>query len=281
MQDAAPNDAAPSDAMDDAGQDASQPPVDTLTSNRDRLLGSYLDFLKTSASAPQSNGLSGSNVSTVCDIWQQLDPSSKATFLTITARLQGSLLGSDDHSALFHVTKLYRVTGGQGATMNDPGSCGGGEYNRMMMAMDGTLHGALLAANQHQGAVQGNGKRDLADVPQGGFWRDSHDLAGAHSPFDTSDETEQGAPRGQTHYFADVASSAANAPLGRMDLTSLVDPLALEMDHDYDCIHSSNPLCTYIAYGPLCLPQPQALGTDIYVQTYGDFNAAYVPTGCP
>src|SRR5207248_1335698 len=141
---------------------------------RDRLLKTYFDFLKANAMQPQSNGLSGANVSRPCDVWQKLDPSARAVFLTITARMQGSRLGVDGSSMLFHVTKLYRVSGGQGATANDPGSCGGGEYNRMIMSMDAALHDAQLAANQHKGATQQNGKRDIADVVQSSWWRDSH-----------------------------------------------------------------------------------------------------------
>jgi len=260
--------------------DAAGPPPDTLDENRDRLLGTYLDYLKANAQEPQSNGLSGSNVSSVCDLWQKLAPSAQAVFLTLTARMQGSALGDDGSSMLSHITKVYRIVGGQDATATDPGSCGGGEYNRMIMSMDAHLSSAQRAASEHKGAVQGNGQPDIADVPAGGFWRDSHDLGGAHAPFDLSDETEQGAPRGQTQYFSDPTSALAGAPLGRMDLTSLVDPYAVEMDQDYDCVHSSNPSCSYITYGPFCFPQPSALGTDIYTQSYGSFEPGWQPSGC-
>lgn len=257
-------------------------PTDTLDGNRDRLLGTYYDYLKASAQTPQSNGLSSANVASVCDVWSKLDPSSQAVFLTITRRLQGSILGQDGSSMLLHVTKLYRVTGGQNATKNDPGSCGGGEFNRMIMSMDKELHDAQTAANQHKGAKQGNGQYDIADAPtKGTFWRDSHDLGGPHAPFDLSDETDQGAPRGQTQYFADPASAVATAPLGRMDLTTLVDPYALEMDEDYDCIHSSNPLCSYITYGAFCAPGPSMLGVELFKASYGDYEASWKPSGCP
>lgn len=269
----------PPDASD-AGPDADAPPADTLGSNRDRLLGTYFDYLKANPGTTQSNGLSGGNVSSVCELWQKLDPSSQATFLTLTARMQGSTLGADGSSMLWHIQKLYRVSGGQGATASDPGSCGGGEYNRMIMSMDPELHAAELAANTHKGAVQGNGKYDISDIPSGGYWRDSHDLAGPHGPFDRSDETNDGAPRGQTQFFADPASGAANAPLGRLDLTSLVDPYAIEFDQDYDCVHASNPLCSYITYGPLCFPEASALGTELYQKTYGAFDPGWVPSGC-
>lgn len=52
-------DAGPLDAA------ANPPCVDTLDSNRTCLLTTYIDFLQRSATQPQSNGLSGSNVSSV------------------------------------------------------------------------------------------------------------------------------------------------------------------------------------------------------------------------
>jgi hypothetical protein len=278
------------DALDELFPDTEDPEAgnadvtaawaDTLDSNRNRLLGTYFAFLKASATTPQSNGLSGNNVSNVCDVWNGLDPSSRAVFLTLSARLQGSRIGIDGSSMLWHVVEIYRIVGGQNATSTDPGSCGGGEYNRMIMSQDQTLHAALLAANQHKGALQSNGQYDIADAPTGTFWRDSHDLAGAHAPFDLSDETDKGAPRGQTQYFRDPTSALANAPLGRQDIPALVDPLALEMDLDYDCLHNSNPQCSYTLYGPLCMPASTKIGTDIFVQSYGAIDADFRPVGC-
>jgi hypothetical protein len=271
-----------SDAGADTGVEGGSGPCagDTLTANRNRLLESYYQFLVSSVVTPQTNGLSGSNVSSALEVWQKLDPSSRAVFLTLTARMQSSLLGQDGSSMLSHVTKIYRVVGGDGATSTDVGSCGGGEYNRMIMSMDATLHDAQVAANAHHGAVQSNGKRDISDAVSSSFWRNSNDLAGPHEPFDLSDETEGGAPRGQTQFFADPTSKVASAPLGRQDLETLIDPYALELDHDYDCIHSSNPLCTYFAYGPLCLPQAPRLGTELYADTYGDYDASWTPASC-
>jgi len=123
---------------------------------------------------------------------------------------------------------------------------------------------------------------DLGDVPGGSsrFWRDSHDLKGPHAPFDLSDETESGAPRGQVQYFRDPTSTAANAPLGRVDLTALVDPSALELDQDYDCVHNSNPACSYTTYGSFCAPQPSKLGTNLYESNYGSVESTWKPTGC-
>lgn len=267
----------------DAGGDGSLSAActgDTLDANRNRLLQSYYAYLKASVTTPQTNGLSGANVTSAVDAWQKLDPSSRAVFLTLTARLQGSKLGTDLSSMLSHVARIYRIAGGQGATTTSPGSCGGGEYNRMIMSMDATLQAAQLAANQHQGAMQANGRYDIADVVASSYWRNSHDLGGPHSPFDLSDETNSGAPRGQTQYFSDPTSMLAGSPLGRQDLTSLVDPYALEMDQDYDCVHNSNPDCTYVTYGPACLPQASEPGTQVYTASYGSYEPTWQPQGC-
>ena len=263
------------------GGDLALPAADTLDANRDRLLATYLAFLQAHPGA-QSNGLDGATLGSVCALWSALHPSDRAVFLTLTARLQGSTLGSDGASMLSHVRRAYRVVGGQSATAADPGSCGGGEYNRMIMSIDGALHAALVAANTNKGAAGPSGAFDLADVPADSsrFWRDSHDAAGPHAPFDLSDETQDGAPRGQVQYFRDPSSSAANAPLGRMDLTTLVDPSALEMDQDYDCVHNSNPSCSYVTYGPLCAPEASKVGLDLYESDYGPTESGWHPTGC-
>ena len=248
--------------------------------NRDRLLASYLAYLRSEPTKAQSNGLRGAELNTVCDLWAALDPSSRATFLTITARLDGSLL-VDNSTMLDHVTALYRATGGQGATATDPGTCGGNEYNRLLMSMDAQLHAALVAANANHGGVGTGGRSDLLDIPVGGFWRDSHDLGGPKAPFDVTDETNDGPPRGQLHYFQDPASTLANSPLGRLDLETLVDPYALDVDQYFDCVHNGNPQCAYTSYGPMCSPEPTSLGTDIDVHLLGDFDATWQPAGCP
>jgi hypothetical protein len=255
-------------------------PADTLDANRDRLLTTYLAYLHAHPAA-QSNGLDGS-VASVCQLWSKLDGSSQAVYLTLTARMQASTLGADGTSMLSHVAKLYRLSGGQGASGSNPGSCGGGEYNRMIMSMDATLQKTLVAANAAKGQPASNGKPDLVDAPSGGnrFWRDSHDIGGPHAPFDLSDETDNGAPRGQVQYFRDPSSTVAQAPLGRMDLSSLVDPDALEMDQDYDCPHNSNPSCTYVTYGPLCAPQSAMVGVDLYTKNYGTVEPGWHPSGC-
>ena len=265
------------DASDGATPDAS----DTLSANRDRLLTTYLAYLKATPGA-QSNGLDGSKLAGVCDLWRALVPAAQGVYLTLSARLQGSKLSTDGSSMLAHVTKVYRIAPGDGATAGSPGMCGGGEGNRMIVSMDMPLHEALLAASTNKGQPNAGGKADIADIQTNAnsFWRDSHDLGGPHAPFDLSDETDNGAPRGQVQYFKDFASTAANAPLGRTDLTTLVDPHALEMDQDYDCPHNSNPLCAYTTYGPLCVPQASKLGIAIYTQNYGDYDPSWQPVDC-
>ena len=237
---------------------------------RDRLLLGYLAHLQATPNQAQSNGLRGSDLADVCALWDALDPSSKATFVTITARLEGGTL-ADGSTMLDHVTTAYRVVGGNGATASDPGSCGGGEYNRLLLSIDGTLHAALVAA--HAGTGQ------LDDVPPGGRWRQSFDLAGPHAPFTLSTETDDDLPRGQVHFFADAGSAAAQAPLGRLDLEALVDPFALEIDLDYDCLHNSNPLCDYTFYGAFCL-QPTRSGLALYEDNYGAVALDWRPPGC-
>jgi hypothetical protein len=247
----------------------------SLDGNRNRLLASYLAYLQSTPTITQSNGLDGAALASVCDLWSTLAPSPQQVFLTITHRLEGGVL-ADGSRVLDHITKLYRAVGGESASVTDPGSCGGGEYNRMIMQQDMPLHAAMLAANDDQGASP----FDIADIPSGGFWRNSHDLGGPHAPFDLSDETNDGAPRGQTQYFSDVTSTAATSALGRMDLETLVDPYAIEMDQDYDCPHNSNPGCSYTTYGPACLPQASLPGAQIYTNDYGDFDPTWKPAGC-
>ena len=167
---------------------------------------------------------------------------------------------------LSHVVGLYRLIGGQSATTNEPR-----QLRRRRVQphdhVDGrrAAHGAASPPTITRRRRRG-GAFDLADVAADStrYWRDSHDAGGPHAPFDLSDETQDGAPRGQVQYFRDPSSAAANAPLGRMDLTTLVDPSALEMDQDYDCVHNSNPSCSYVTYGPLCAPEAAKVGVDLY-----------------
>jgi hypothetical protein len=251
--------------------------VDTLDANRTRLLGTYLAFLDQNPTAVQSNGLSGAAVADVCELWSKLDRSAKSVFLTLTHRLQLGRL-RDGSSMLWHVRQAYRVVGGQLAQLVPPGGCGHREYNRLILSIDPTLHAALVAAYDEKGGAAP--ARHLAEATAS-FWRETHDDGGPHLPFDLSDETEQGWPRGQVHFFRDPASPLANAPLNRTDLQTLVDPYALEIDQDYDCQHFSNPECLYSTYVDGCFPQLLKKGADLYVASLGDFGPSWRPSGCP
>lgn len=256
----------------DAPADAAAGWPDTLDGQRNRLLETYLAYLQSVPDTQMTNGLVGRNLHSTCDVWSALQPSARDVFLTLTHRLYGSKL-ADGADALSLVTKVYRIAPGTGATAGSAGSCGG-EGNRMIMSQDPRLHAAQLAASNRQGAQP----YDLADITT--YWRNSHDLGGAHAPFDISDETNDGAPRGQTQYFKDPASAIANTALGRPDIMGVVDRYALEMDQDYDCTHNSNPDCSYTLYGALCAPAASKLGTDIYAGNYGDFISSWRPAGC-
>ena len=265
---------APTSGGSDGAPIADAPPA--AVANRDRLLGSYLDWLKQHP-GPTTNGLDGAQLADVCALWGKLQPSARSVFLTLTARLDGSRLARDGSTMLDHVTKLYWLTGGSGATSTSPGSCGGAG-NRMIMSIDATLHAELVAANTGRGGP--SGARTIRDVTPASFWRDTHDLAGPHDPFDLSNETEGGVPRGQVHYFEDPTSAAATSPLGRPDLMTLVDPFAFEFDHDYDCVHNSNPLCSYTLYGTACTPKSSKTGLELYGATYGAIDMTWKPAGC-
>jgi hypothetical protein len=60
----------------------------------------------------------------------------------------------------------------------------------------------------------------------------------------------------------------------------LVEPYALEIDQDYDCVHNSNPSCSYTFYGPLCAAKPTLLGVDLYGASYGAVDLTWKPAGC-
>jgi len=246
------------------------------TTDRDRLLQTYLAHLQANPGA-MSNGLNGASLTSVCQLWTGLTPSAQSVFLTITARLERSILDVDASTMLSRTTKLYRIAGGNNSTTTDPGMCGG-SGNRLVLAIDATLHGTMKTVNSTQGVVGGD--HVIADASATSFWRDSHDSAGPHAPFTQSDETEGGAPRGQVHYFIEPTSAPATSPLGIIDLMTTVEPFALEIDQDYDCFHASNPLCNYTLYGPACAPRADKRGVEIFVDSYGAVDLTWRPAGC-
>jgi hypothetical protein len=247
----------------------------TLAAERDRLLHTYYAYLETMPTVTQSNGLTGNQLASVCDVWTQLPPSDRSVFLLLTHRLYGTTL-QDGSRMLAHITRVTRIIGGQGATQTTPGGCDLRDYNRLFMTMDPPLHAALVAANARMGASP----FDLTDIPANSSWRQSQDLGGPHTPFDITDETNAPLPRAQLQFFHDPTSAVANAPIGRLDMMTLVDPYALELDHDFDCVHNSNPACSYVVYGANCATHAPVLGTALYMMDYGDYQATWMPTGC-
>lgn len=75
-------------------------------------------------------------------------------------------------------------------------------------------------------------------------------------------------------------SAAAKSALGRMELTTLIDPNAIEIDQDYDCLHNSNPVCDYTTYGANCLPGPSKTGATLYTEKYGNIAPTWQPASC-
>src|SRR6185437_5009738 len=65
----------------DASREADAGFPATLDGNRDRLLASYLAYLKSTPTVTQSNGLNGAAVASVCDLWSTLAPSPQQVFL--------------------------------------------------------------------------------------------------------------------------------------------------------------------------------------------------------
>lgn len=199
----------------------------------------------------------------VCETWESFDESQRQVFLTLTHRLWLSRT-PDGASMLSHLTRLYLVLGGG----EDGTACGGGENNRLFLAMDPYLH-ARMVETWEGGTPIGDG---------GGLaWIHTRDVAGPHDPFDASDESDSGLrcrafvieepdsrpPTAQAHFFLEGSAT----PVERGPGISLpADPLMLEIDHDYDCFHRSNPTCRDFAAR--------------YVEHYGDYGAGFRPPGC-
>jgi hypothetical protein len=238
----APDASHPTDTGVDApGHDVGAPPAD-LASMRDRLFATFSD--------------------TPCETWASMDASRRAVFLTLTHRLSTSH-GPDGTSLLEHVTRIVLILGGGSSGT----TCGGAENNRMFFDVDDTLHGWMVDS--------WNGTTPLAD-DGGSTWVHSRDAAGPHDPFDASIETDTGLrctalifeqpdsapPTAQAHFFVSAA-----VPVSRgagIDLPA--DPLLVELDQDFNCVHDSNPTCHDFE--------------DRYRAHHGDFECEWVPSVC-
>src|SRR6185295_6470976 len=157
--------------------------------------------------------------------------SAKGSFLTLTHRLQVSLF-SDWTTPLDHVNGCYAFLG-DGL---DGNHCGGDD-NRIFVSMDNILHNAMIGANANSNSFitfDQNGNNN---------WKKSSDLGGPHSPFDASNETSYGHPRGQMHFWK--SNAGFGTPVYNIGVDGVVDENIMELDQDYDIIHSSSTECTY------------------------------------
>lgn len=231
----------------DASPDA--PAVTTLADHRDRLF--------------RGNPALGTGAD-VCARWSSLDASRKAVFLTLTHRLFVSEL-ADGTPMLAEVTAAKLILGG-GANGT---TCGGAENNRLFLTISPRLWQAMVDT--------WNGTRTIGDGG-GTTWLHTEDVAGPHDPFTASDETDAGLsclglielggskpPTAQAHFFLDGDAVPVQRGAG-IDLPA--DPYLLEIDHDFDCLHQSNPVC------------PNRNFDTKYATNYGAYDAAWAPAGC-
>lgn len=229
--------------------DAPAAPV-TLADHRDRLF--------------RGNPALGTGAD-VCARWTSLDASRRAVFLTLTHRLFISHL-ADDTPLLAEVTAVKLVLGG-GASGT---TCGGAENNRLFLTISPRLWQAMVDT--------WNGTHTLTDGAAS-TWIHTEDVAGPHDPFTASAETDTGLsclgpielsgskpPTAQAHFFLDGDAVPVQRGAG-IDLPA--DRYLLEIDHDFDCLHQSNPLC------------PNRGFDTTYAANYGDFVPTWAPSDCP
>jgi hypothetical protein len=166
---------------------------------------------------------------------------------------------------LEHMTDLHLVLGGG----DDGTACGGGENNRLFLSMDTYLWQLMVDTWNDAHAVGDGG---------GTQWKHTGDLAGPHDPFDASAETDAGLrcalivelpesrpPTAQGHFFLEGSA----VPVERGPGIQLeTDPYMFEIDHDFDCLHQSNPVCPGRGFDAA------------YADHYGDFECDWVPAGC-
>jgi hypothetical protein len=262
----------------------SQPTVNSeLNQQRNALLQKLTDRQR----------MGGNNDISNCTVWRSWTQDQREVFATMTDRLYQARLSTTGRSVLSHLDDLYAVKGRDGS------SCGGGEYNRAFFSMDDTLAIAVRQIAQRRADAP-----TISDVLSGvGTWRGSCD-PNAHIPFANganfgSLDTHRGGtttnpcpilghsdayPSGQIHFFPDPTAARANQPIGRPGLDrTLVDPNALEMDHDYDLFHNSATQC-YSRGGAPCGPLSFfglcKKNLDNYRTTFNRDVMAFVPTGC-
>lgn len=128
--------------------------------------------------------------------------------------------------ALDHVFKYWAVNGSDLGCCTGNDCCnGGGEWHRTFFSADDQL--IAFYRDVHAG------------LPE---WDESHDFGGPHDPFTQSDETQEGSPRGQTHFWSQDSEAST---LQRNGVEGVDDPHIVEIDNDYNILHDSNPEGTY------------------------------------
>jgi hypothetical protein len=187
----------------------------SLDANRNRLFADWA----------ARNGQSGN----LCQAWASLSCSTKGSFLTLTHRLQVSLL-PDYTTPLDHVNSCYAILGDE----LDGNHCGGDD-NRIFVSMDDYLHNAMIYANY--------GYFMTMDQNGNNYWKPSGDAFGPHSPFDMSDETSYGHPRGQIQIWG--SGNGYYTPVYSTGVNGIVDYNMMEIDQDYDWNHPSSTECSY------------------------------------
>ncbi len=133
--------------------------------------------------------------------------------------------------ALDHVFKVWAVNGTDPTCCSGTDCCNGGaEWHRTYFSADLKLIAYF---------------RDVhAGLPE---WSESGDFAGPHDPFTQSDETQQGTPRGQVHFWTFDSQASV---LDRNGVEGVLDPHIVELDNDYNILHDSNSEGTYsFTYG--------------------------------
>jgi hypothetical protein len=197
------------------GRWSSTPYSRSLDANRNRLFADWAG----------RNGLSGN----LCQAWAAQSCSTKGVFLTLTHRLQASVL-SDYTTPLDHVNSCYAILGDEW----DSNRCKGDD-NRIFVSMDNNLHNSMYYANY--------GYFMTMDQNGNNYWKPSADIGGPHPPFNMSNETAYGHPRGQIQFWG--SDDGYWTPVYSTGVNGIVDENIMEMDQDYDWDHPSSTECSY------------------------------------
>ena len=212
----------------------------------------------------------------LCQAWQNLSCAAKGSFLTLTHRLQVSVM-ADGWTPLDHVDGLYAILG------DDDNNCHGDD-NRLFVSMDDYLWYAMAYANiGYVTTIDQNGNN---------YWTASNDLAGPHDPFDASNMTSYGHPRGQMHFW--LSDAGFWTPVYSTGVNGIVDENMMEIDQDYDWNHPSSTECSYDTDGcDTCKSGPSQAGFGtgpgrmIYARQHPHLEGFFAgpdyewaPTGC-